>query len=242
VVEKSGIDVQIAQRANRWGHIHHRQLTALGLTRSTIADRCATRKLIREHHGVYSVGHSQTTPAARADAAVMPCGDRAVLSHDSAAALYKLRKWPPVPEISSSLRRRRPGIRAHQTTTLTRGDVTYRQGIRVTTVARTISDIALRLTDDELTRAIHEARRNRDLTDHGLARLSALCPRTVEVFDSEEAPSRSIFQHTFRSFLELRGHPIPVFEADWHGYQVDAYYEDHELIHRARRLPRPLAS
>jgi hypothetical protein len=230
VAEKSGIDVQILQRANRWGHIHHRRLAALGLTRSTIADRCATGKLIREHHGVYSVGHSQTTPAARADAAVMACGDRAVLSHDSAAALYRLRKWPPVTEISSPLRRERPRIRAHRTTTLTRGDVTYRQGIRVTTVARTIADIARRLTDDELTRAIHEARRNRDLTDHGLARLYALCPRAAEVFDSEEAPSRSIFQHTFRAFLELRGYPIPVFEADWHGYQVDAYYADHTLI------------
>ena len=87
-----------------------------------------------------------------------------------------------------------------------------------------------RLNDDELTRAIHEARRNRDLTDHGLARLYALCPRAVEVFDSEEAPSRSIFQHTFKAFLELRGFPIPVFEADWHGYQVDAYYADHTLI------------
>ncbi|MFZ0384715.1 MAG: hypothetical protein WAL22_03540 [Solirubrobacteraceae bacterium] len=160
----------------------------------------------------------------------MACGDRAVLSHDSAAALYKLRKWPRIPEISSPLQRKRPGIRAHRTSTLTRADVTYRQGIRVTTVARAIADIAPRLADDELTRAIHEARRNRDLSDHGLARLYALCPRAAAVFDSEEAPSRSIFQHTFRAFLELRDHPIPVFEADWHGYQVDAYYADHTLI------------
>jgi hypothetical protein len=210
--------------------VRYLDLRALGLSRSAIAARCAGHKLIREHRGVYSVGHSQTTPAARADAAVMACGNRAVLSHDSAAALYRLRKWPPIPEVSSPLRRERPRIRTHRTATLTRGDVTYRQGIRVTTVARTIADISRRLTDDELTRAIHEARRNRDLTDHGLARLYALCPRAAEVFDSEEAPSRSIFQHTFRAFLELRGHPIPVFEADWHGYQVDAYYADHKLI------------
>ncbi len=179
---------------------------------------------------MYSVGHSQATPAARADAAVMACGDRAVLSHDSAAALYLLRRWPRMPEVSSPLRRQRPGIHAHRTTTLTRGDVTYRQGIRVTTVARTLADIAPRLTDDKLTRAIHEARRNRDLNDRGLARLYASVPRTVEVFDSEEALSRSIFQHTFRAFLELRGFPLPVFEADWHGFQVDAYYADHRLI------------
>jgi hypothetical protein len=47
------------------------------------------------------------------------------------------------------------------------------------------------------------------------------------VFDSGEAPS---FQHTFRAFLELCGHPIPIFEAEWHGFEVDAYYEDHRLI------------
>ncbi len=210
--------------------MHYLDLRALGLSRSAIAARCAAKKLIREHHEVYSVGHSQKSPAARADFAVMACGRRAALSHDSAAALYTLRTWPRVPEVSSPLRRERPGIHAHRTTTLTLGDVTYRHGIRVTTPARTIADIAPRLNDDELTRAIHEARRNHDLTDPGLARLYALCPRAAEVFDSEEAPSRSIFQHTFRSFLELRGFPIPVFEADWHGIQVDAYYADHRLI------------
>ena len=70
------------------------------------------------------------------------------------------------------------------------------------------------------------------------------------MFDSEEAPSRSIFQHTFRAFLELRGYPIPVFEADWHGFQVDAYYADHRLIieldgYRDHRFPtgsRPTAN
>jgi hypothetical protein len=205
-------------------------LRELGLTRQAIAARCRAHGLVRAFRGVYFVGHAERTAVARAEAAVMACGDRAALSHDSAAALYKLRQWPPLPELSSAIQHKRPGIRTHRTTTLTRGDVTYRQGIRVTTVARTIADIARRLTDAELTRAIHEARRNRDLTDHGLARLYALCPRAAEVFDSEEAPSRSIFQHTFRAFLELRGHPIPVFEADWHGYQVDAYYADHALI------------
>ena len=205
-------------------------LRELGLTRQAIAARCRAHALIRAFRGVYFVGHAERTAVARAEAAVLACGERAALSHDSAAALWALRKWPPVPELSSAIQHKRPGIHAHRTNTLTRGDVTYRQGIRVTTVARTIADIHLRLTDDELTRAIHEARRNRDLSDHGLARLYAMCPRAAEVFDSEEAPSRSIFQHTFRAFLELRGHPIPVFEVKWHGFEVDAYYEAHRLI------------
>ena len=228
--KKSNIDGLISQRASRRGLIRVDTLRELGLTRQAIAARCRAHALVRAFHGVYFVGHAERTAIARAEAAVLACGDRAALSHDSAAALWNLRTWPWIPEISSALQHKRPGIHTHRTTTLTRGDVTYRQGIRVTTPARTIADIHRRLTDAELTRAIHEARRNRDLTDHGLARLYALCPRAVEVFDSEEAPSRSIFQHTFKAFLELRGFPIPVFEADWHGYQVDAYYEDHTLI------------
>ena len=79
---------------------------------------------------------------------MLACGERTALSHDSAAALYGLREWPRVPEVSSPRRFRIAGIRAHRTTTLTRADVTTRHGIPVTTVARTTADIAPRLTDD----------------------------------------------------------------------------------------------
>ncbi|HEX5192906.1 MAG TPA: type IV toxin-antitoxin system AbiEi family antitoxin domain-containing protein [Solirubrobacteraceae bacterium] len=227
---QSSIDGLIRERANRYGHIHYRQLRVLGLSRSAIAARCTAGRLTREHRGVYSVGHSQRTPIARADAAVMACGERAALSHDSAAALHGLRRWPPLPEISSALTRDRPGIRCHRTTTLTRADITYRDGIRVTTVARTLADIAPRLTDIQLERAIHEARRNRDLPDKQLVRLYELCPRAAKVFDAGEAPSRSVFQHYLKTFLCGRGLPIPEFEAVWHGYEVDGLYADQKLI------------
>jgi very-short-patch-repair endonuclease len=202
----------------------------LGLSQRAIAARCETGRLIRVFHEVYAVGHAQRTAIARADAAVMACGPRAALSHESAAALYGLRKWPRVPEISSALQRRRPGIRSHRTRTLTRADVTWRQGIRVTTVARTLADIAPRLSDIQLERAIHEARRNRDLPDPQLARLYELCLRAARVFDSTEAPSRSVFQHQLKAFIRARRIPPPEFEAPWHGYEVDAFYEEHKLI------------
>jgi hypothetical protein len=179
---------------------------------------------------VYAVGHALRTPIAHADAAVLACGQRTALSNDSAAALYGLRKWPGIPEVSSALRFRIRGIRAHRTHTLTRRDVTIRDGIRVTTVARTTADIAPRLTDVQLVRLIHEARRNHDLPDTELARLYALCPRVADVYDSDEAPSRSIFQHEFKAFLIRFDLPIPEFEARWQGFEVDAFYEDHRLI------------
>jgi very-short-patch-repair endonuclease len=230
VVAQVPIDAVIAQATNRYGHIHRATLRALGLSQRAITARCAAGKLVREHKEVYSVGHSLRGPTAIADAAVMACGPRAALSHDSAAALWGLRRWPAVPEISSALKHSRPGIRSHRTATLIRTDVTTRHGIRVTTVARTAADIAPRLTDIQLVRLIHEARRNRHLPDAGLARLYALCPRADRLYDSEEAPSRSVFQHEFKAFLFGYDFPIPEFEACWHGFEVDALYAHHQLI------------
>jgi hypothetical protein len=205
-------------------------LLTVGLSPSTITARCRRGRLIRAFHGVYFVGHAEITAIARAEAAVMACGERSVLSHDSAAALYGLRKWPRIPEISSPLRRDHQGIRAHRTTTLTRRDVTVRDGIPVTTVARTTADIEARLTDTQLTNLIHEARRNRLLPNRELARLYVLCRRAVGAYDSEEAPSRSIFQHEFKAFLIECDLPLPEFEARWEGHEVDAFYADHKLI------------
>jgi hypothetical protein len=230
VGRKAGVDRKIEQAASARGLVTHAQLRALVLSASSVTDRCHTRKLVRVHQGVYFVGHAERTPLALAEAAVLACGPRTALSHDSAAALYGLRRWPRVPEISSAVQHRRPGIRAHRTTTLTRGDVTIRHGIRVTTVARTTADIAPRLTDLQLLRAIHEARRNDDLPTTQLARLYTLCPRAARLYDSEEAPSRSVFQHEFKAFLASWDFPIPEFEASWHGFEVDAFYEHHKLI------------
>ena len=225
-----GIDVELSQLANRWGHVEHDALAALGLADSTIADRCRTGKLIREHVGVYSVGHRQTSPLARADAAVMACGKRAALSHDSAAALHRLRRWPAVPEIVSANQHKRPRIRAHRSVTLTRADVTIVHGIRVTTVPRTIADIAPRLTDQQLVRAIHEARRNRDLPRRQLQRLLDACARARRLVEPGAPPSESALDDAFRTLLRRFQLPRPEFQADFHGHRVDAVYWRERLI------------
>jgi len=161
------------------------------MSRWTIAHHCRTGQLIREFVGVYSVGHGQTSPLALADAAVLACGDRAVLSHDSAAARYGLRRWPHIPEIVSPLQHKRSGVRAHRSRTLTHADVATRRGIRAMTLARTVADIAPRLSDVQLIRVIHEARRNSDLPPAALARLLADCSRAARLVDPREARVRA---------------------------------------------------
>jgi Transcriptional regulator, AbiEi antitoxin len=90
------IDAAISHSASRFGHVHYRQLRALGLSQRAIAARCQAGRLIRVFHEVYAVGHAQRNAIARADAAVLACGPRAALSHDSAAASFSTpsgRSW-----------------------------------------------------------------------------------------------------------------------------------------------------
>ena len=78
-------------------------------------------------------------------AAVLTCGDGAVLSHESAAALWGISPRSPslvhvtVPGYGG--RARRAGVRIHRSATLTSADTTRRHNIPVTTHARTLSDL-----------------------------------------------------------------------------------------------------
>jgi len=148
----------------------------------------------------------------------------------SAAALWKLRRWPLVPEISSAVQHRIAGINAHRTVALMRSEVTTQRGIRVTTPARTIQDIAPRLTDAQLVRAIHEARRSGILIDDEAKKLVAAYPRAARLVDLGEPPSESALEDLFREFLRRFKLPRPTFQAIWHGHRVDAIYADELLI------------
>ncbi len=67
-------------------------------------------QLIRVHRGIYAVGHLPASVVDRAAAAVLACGPQAVLSHDSALALWGLRRqWPPEFEVTVPSRPPRAG-------------------------------------------------------------------------------------------------------------------------------------
>src|SRR5215208_3743622 len=106
----------------------------LGISRSAIGDRAAARRLHRIHRGVYAVGHRRLSDEGRWMAAVLACGDGAVLSHVSAAQLWgfdaRVRRaseagGPGPVDVTlpgDSGRARRNGIRVHRSATLSRAD------------------------------------------------------------------------------------------------------------------------
>ena len=138
----------------------HRQLAAVGIRGSAITRRVATGRLVRVYPGVYAVGHVPRTREGRWIAAVMACGRGAVLSHLDAAALWRVyESRGTAVHVTTSSRGGRylAGIHAHRARTLDPADVTTKDGIPVTTVARTLVDLTDVLPSDRILRAMREA-------------------------------------------------------------------------------------
>ncbi len=235
--EHTSIDLGIAECAGRQhGVITRAQLRSIGLDDSAIGYRARQGRLLRLYRGVYAVGHRPPSPLARAAAAVLACGARAVLSHRSALTLWGLaRPWRFPPEVTTSTYRRPHGIRVHGSRSLLPQHVTVHFGIPVTTVARTLLDVVDRLDDKTLTRAVNDARLARHLRQWELAALVEQFPgrtgaaRLRPYFATLEAPTRSDLEDAFLAFVERHGLPRPVVNVHVLGHEVDAYFRDHRL-------------
>jgi hypothetical protein len=133
------------------------QLREIGLTDQMIKTRVAHRGLSRLHRGVYAVGHTATTVESRWMAAVLAYGPEAVLSHRSAGQLWGLHPRRELfPEVTApGSKKTKPGIVGHRGK-LMADEVGRFRGIPVTSVARTMFDLAGMLKEREVERAWNE--------------------------------------------------------------------------------------
>jgi len=149
----------------QFGVVVRRQLLSLGMSREAIATRLERRHLHEVHLGVYVVGTRRIGRRGRWMAAVLASGEGAVLSHRSAARFWRL--LPPAAEWADVTRPggrvRRNGIVGHRSD-LRNDEWVVEDGIPVTSVYRTIFDLAAVVGKRELERAWHEAE-VRGLTD-----------------------------------------------------------------------------
>jgi hypothetical protein len=112
------------------------------------------------HHDVIAVGHPRLTLTGRFMAAVLACGPGAALSHRSAARNRELRADNrALIDVTSPKRagRRIEGITVHSGATLLPRDVEIVDGIRTTSLARTLLDLAEAITPRQLERAVEQA-------------------------------------------------------------------------------------
>lgn len=149
--------------ARQGGAIARAQLIALGLDDDRIDRAVRAGWLIRVHRGVYRIG--ALSPAGVLFAAQLALGPAGVVSHLAAAhdlGLLRGRQPAVIDVTAPTTRRGRPGIRPHKAQ-LDHRDVRRHRGLPVTTVSRTLLDVAPGLPDPALQAAVDEARIQRRL-------------------------------------------------------------------------------
>jgi Transcriptional regulator, AbiEi antitoxin len=136
-----------------------RQLLAVGMSRTMIRHRIARGVLHRHHHGVYLFGTDAMLPGGAKLAAVLACGEDAVVRRRSAVALFRVAEpWEEEPEILVPGRHPcRPGIDVARIAELAEIDRGFQHGIPIVAPALALLDFAAVATAEELKRAITEA-------------------------------------------------------------------------------------
>ncbi len=141
------------------GLVTRAQLLGAGVSSAAIERRLRNGTLLPEYPGVYRVGHRAPSIEASYLAAVLACGKGSLLSGPAAGHLLGLLKdAAPSPEVTTATERRVEGIRTRRSRmTIDRRDAMLLRAIPVTTVPRTLVDLAAVLPLDRLARACHEA-------------------------------------------------------------------------------------
>jgi Transcriptional regulator, AbiEi antitoxin/Protein of unknown function (DUF559) len=224
----------LAQRQR--GYVTRKQLLPLGVDRHAIDYRIEVGRLIPVYVGIYAVGHVPTLPQDRAFGALLACGPQAVLSHATAAAAWGVfKRWDVPFDVTAPSAHRRPGIRVHRAA-LVRRDVRVQLGLRVTSPARTMLDIAPRMADKALSRAVNDLRRAGQLRLPALADVLERFPRApgarrlVPFLEGPAGPTRSGFEDVFVGFCERFGLPQPLVNTTVAGFEVDAFFPEYGLI------------
>jgi very-short-patch-repair endonuclease len=237
--------------ARQHGVVSREQLRGLGLTNDALHRWLRDGRIQRIHRGVYAPGHANLDPRGRIHAAVLACGARAVVSHRSAAYLLGIGERSPlvVDLISSTQRGRRlDGIRLHSVPFPKPTELVWVQGIPVTSVARTIVDLAGVHGEKGLAAAIERAATQRVLDiaqidavlANGPKRRGAPCLRRI-VDDwrpvaetAKEATFRSLFEAKLLPLIAAAGLPLPRFNVPVHTaeriLEVDLFWERERFV------------
>jgi len=222
--------------------VSRRQLLDAGLSPKAVEVRLKRGQLLQLHRGVYAVGHAQLRREGRWLAAVLAVGPGAALSHRSAAALHGIRDGDGVADVTTTRRVRPSGLVVHRTTVLPVRDVTTRRGIPVTTVARTLIDLAALLPGDRLAKTVREADRAgrlgattvRDARERIEGRRDAGAKALRAALAEHERLATSLtlseLEDRFLALLDAERLPKPLTNHRIHGMRVDAAWPRERVV------------
>jgi hypothetical protein len=208
----------------------------LGYSRGAVTRAAASARLHRLYRGVYAVGHTDLSLHGKCFAAVLACGPEALLSHHSAAWLWGIARWSPIPLSVTAPSRRapKPPIKLHHARALAVQDRDTIEGIPVTAVPRVALDLAATLRPKSLMRMLERAE---ELHLFDLHHFDDLLARTVGHAGAGRLrralelyrPAPFTRSGTERRFLELvveAGLPRPATGFGEEGYELDVYWPE----------------
>ena len=222
--------------------VARRQLAAAGVSASAI-DRCVRSGLLRrEHQGVFALGADVPTPLANETAALLSVREGAALSHQSAALLWGILREGSgdgfihvlVPGTSLD---DRDGLRIHRSELLEPVDVRCRHDLPLTSVARTLLDLAALLSVRDLERALDQALIGRLVTLNEIQHLLKRSGRhrgrralqTVLDAFTTTTFTRSAAEELFLKLVREAELPQPLTNARRHGYEIDFLWPAHNV-------------
>jgi hypothetical protein len=222
------------------GVLARRDLERLGFSKMAIDHRVTSGRLHLITPGVYAVGRPELTPKGRWMAAVLACGDGAVLSHRSAAELWGIGYEEDKRIDVTVLRRtkiRRKGLKVRCRPSLAGLSLVVRFGIPVTHPVQTLIDVATELKPLRLERAVNEADKldlvdpetlRERLDEHGgepgVGALRTMLDRhTFSISDSD-------LEVCFRPLAVAAGLPRPLTKQRVLGYEADFYFPSLGLV------------
>jgi very-short-patch-repair endonuclease len=217
------------------GVVTRAQLLDAGVSSDEIKWRLREGSLIRVHRGVYRVGHVAPSIAARYHAAVLACGEGALLSGQAAGYLWGLIKGTaPPPEVTTPRDRRVKGVRTRRAR---RGETeaTTHHGIPITTVPRTLVDLSSLLQSADLARACHEAGVLHQTTPRQVEAVLEQRPNAPgarqlrRVMRGEVHVTLSRLERKFLKRLADAGLPLPITNRPAGGRRVDCRWPQHNL-------------
>ncbi len=226
--------------AERHGVVTRRGLRAAGLSPDQIDDRLGRGTLVAVHRGVFALGRRGLSDQGRWLAAVLASGDGAALSHRSAGRAWGLiaTEGSESDVTVAARRRRRRGIRLHQAP-IAPEERLFRDGIPVTTSARTLLDLAQVLDARGLERALDEALYLGRAAPPDLAGTlarnrhrpgAAALRRALEGHDLGSTRTESALEERLVLLCDLNGLPRPLCQQRVATYRIDFLWPDARVI------------
>lgn len=205
------------------------ELRGLGMRDGQVLRDARNGRLHRVFEGVYAVGRPELSFEGRCRAALLACGPGAAISHYSAGRLWGIRSWSGRIHVTIPRNRKgHPGLVAHRPRSFSIRDVVERDGLAVTSVGRTLLDLAATSPFDRVERDLHEADVQRVVDLREVWSVIARSPahrgrgKLAAALSREVAPTRTGLERAFLAICREAGLPEPeVNRHVWTGNRLE---------------------